>query len=114
LNVRFRLDERWVPSDPNVRALWQSSGAFVTPIPSLAPSAQLRYTLDVMFRRFESEMPMTVRGGVSYDGADHNHYDEPFVVDLNSYGHALLNDKGTHDLVEQVEQMRKLLEKRSE
>jgi hypothetical protein len=93
---------------------WQHSVAFTSGIPLMAPGRELRFLLDSYPGRLDESHPMLIRGSVTYSGpVDHKRprYCEPFVIDLSTYEGALLPDKGTQELVDEVENVRKELAK---
>lgn len=101
--VTVSLDKRF-RSAAIPDADWQDSPLFSDGIPMMAPSYKLRFALDSLPARKETDLEPVVSGTISYLDADgHQFADERFVIDLNAAGKGLRPDKTMHDLVVQVE-----------
>ena len=97
---------------PDVK--WQDSGLFATGVPLFAPGREMRFAVDVFPKRRELGLPMVVTGTVKYwrphrRGAE---ICEPFRIDMAAYAEALMPPKDIADLGDELEKIRKLIEKR--
>lgn len=106
-DVAVRFDDR-VESCRELNVDWQDTTLFRGSVPMIAPGRELLFNLDVYFSRAASDLPMELSGTTAYrtgDGEDH--FDERFVIDLGSYEGSALPDKTMHDLIEELEKLRK-------
>ncbi len=111
-DVRVELDERLISTIPGPD--WQSTKAFTQGFPLIAPDRDIRFLIDSYPARMSAGHPMVICGTVSYSGprdSGSTHYVERFTIDLATYEGAQLAEKGVHELVEQVDALRKELTK---
>jgi hypothetical protein len=112
-NVRVTFDEPLVASEPD-RVEWQHSKPFTDGIPFMAPGREMRYLLDTYPARAAQNLPMTISGSVTYSGADmlkHDPWTHAFLMDMEIYKHARLEERSMPDLVNEVAELRKELGK---
>lgn len=92
---------------------WVTTPLFTTGMPLMAPGRIVRFLLDTFPGRAESNLPMTLRGKVTYrsPGPRPRSYAETFEIDLEVYRGSLITEKGLPDLVKQVQEIRDELRK---
>ncbi|MFD2679634.1 hypothetical protein [Bacillus seohaeanensis] len=84
------------------------------PISTLAPEQNIFTFVDILPNLIDTnkDFPM-VKIDLEYYDSKKDKYIESFVLDINMYkGTSRVNNKETHDLVKEVEKIRKLLQKR--
>lgn len=91
---------------------WQESALFTDGLPMMAPTYKVRFLLDSLPRRKETDLPPVIAGSISYHDADGRSFSgERFVIDVQAVGLALQPDKTIHDLVERVDKIGKTMDK---
>jgi hypothetical protein len=111
-NVRVKLDEP-VTSAVMPSVEWQESGLFKDGVSMFAPGREMRFALDVMSKRRERGLPMTISGAIEYGRyqGEGGPWVEPFVIDLFAYGDALMAPKDVAWIGDEMERIRKILAK---
>lgn len=104
-DVEVRLDKRF--ESVAIRdAEWQDSMLFTSAVAMMAPSYKMRFALDSLAQRKDSDLEGTVTGTISYrDSTGHKYTDERFTIDLVAPGRALKHDLGMHDLVDEIRKL---------
>lgn len=74
---------------------------------------EMRFAVDVMSKRREQGLPMTISGAVEYSRhhGGGGTWTEPFVIDLFAYGEALMAPKDVAWIGDEIERIRKILAK---
>jgi hypothetical protein len=85
--------------------------AFVSVVPFLVPGRKHRWIADHAPDRKKSSLPDKFVATIAYSGPDGVRYNEDFEIDFGLYwGMQDIRDKGMHDLVNEVEKIRKSID----
>jgi hypothetical protein len=88
------------------------SPLFREPIPTLPPGKKIRVLFDQYAARMEAELPLTYDVTLRYKGpTGKKEWEHPYRLDLGMYLGSALPPKGLPELVDEVEKIRKELEK---
>lgn len=91
---------------------WLSSTTFTQGIPMMAPGREIRFHFDTYPARHGSGLPMVITGRVCYSGFHgKREWDEAFIIDLTNFERSSRPEKGVHDLVQEVAELRQELNK---
>ena len=88
------------------------SPLFREPIPALPPGKKIRLLFDQYAARMEAKLPLTYDVTLRYKGpTGKKEWEHPYRLDLGMYLGSALPPKGLPELVDEVEKIRKELEK---
>jgi hypothetical protein len=88
------------------------SPLFREPIPTLPPGKKIRVLFDQYAARMEAKLPLTYDVTLRYKGpTGKKEWEHPYRLDLGMYLGSALPPKGLPELVDEVEKIRKELEK---
>lgn len=111
-NVVIKFNKPLSSSIERPREL-DEAALFREPIPSLPPGKKLSVPFDILPARLEKGLPLTYEVTLRYEGPNGRKYgeDEGYRLDMGLYEVVYTGPKGLHDLVGEVEKIRRVAEK---
>jgi len=110
-NVRITFDQALDSTLPGDREIDEVK-FFSEPIPNLPPGKKFRVLFDVFTDRASSDLPMSYTAKIEYETNDGKRlYPDTYILDLDMYTATPLPRKDIHDLVKEVEKLRKEVHK---